>query len=89
MKRTGKKVSVIVPVYDCEKYLDGCIRSILAQTYDNLEVLLIDDGATDDTQKKRGENRFIHIFALRALLFPVRLRPRGGGGRGYGPGRVL
>ena len=61
MKRTGKKVSVIVPVYDCEKYLDGCIRSILAQTYDNLEVLLIDDGATDDSgtvcERYQGDER--------------------------------
>lgn len=40
-------VSVIVPVYNVEKYLDECVRSIMNQTYQNLEILLIDDGSTD------------------------------------------
>lgn len=40
-------VSVIVPVYKTEKYLRKCVDSILAQTYSNLEILLIDDGSPD------------------------------------------
>lgn len=40
-------VSVIVPVYNVEKYLKECIESIINQTYDNIEILLIDDGSTD------------------------------------------
>lgn len=40
-------VSIIVPIYNCEKYLDRCIRSILGQTFTNIEVLLINDGSTD------------------------------------------
>lgn len=40
-------ISVIVPVYNIEKYLPLCINSIMEQTYKNLEVLLIDDGSTD------------------------------------------
>ena len=40
-------ISVIVPVYRVEKYLDHCIRSITEQTYSNLEILLVDDGSTD------------------------------------------
>lgn len=40
-------ISVIVPVYNVEQYLTRCVESILVQTYQNLEVILVDDGATD------------------------------------------
>ena len=40
-------ISVIVPVYNVEPYLCRCVDSILAQTYENLEIILVDDGATD------------------------------------------
>lgn len=43
-----EKISVIVPVYMVEKHLDKCIESIVNQTYKNLEILLIDDGSTDN-----------------------------------------
>ncbi|MDD2972504.1 MAG: glycosyltransferase [Lachnospiraceae bacterium] len=43
------KISVIVPVYNSEKYLERCVDSILAQTYDNLEIILVDDGSTDSS----------------------------------------
>lgn len=44
-------ISVIVPVYNVDKYLPKCIDSILAQTYKNFELLLIDDGSTDNSGK--------------------------------------
>ena len=44
-----EKVSVIVPVYNREKRLDICIGSLLAQTYKNLEIILINDGSTDSS----------------------------------------
>ena len=44
-------VSVIVPVYNVEKYLDTCINSLLNQSYNNLEIILIDDGSSDDSGK--------------------------------------
>lgn len=44
-------ISVIVPVYNVEKYLDECIRSIVSQTCSDLEIVLVDDGSTDKSGK--------------------------------------
>ena len=40
-------ISVIVPIYNSEKYLDKCINSIRNQTYKNIEIILINDGSSD------------------------------------------
>lgn len=44
-----KKVSVIVPVYNVESYLEECINSLMSQDYYNLEIILIDDASTDNS----------------------------------------
>lgn len=44
-------ISVIVPVYNVEKYLDNCIESIINQTYSDLEIILVDDGSSDNSSK--------------------------------------
>lgn len=45
------KLSVIVPVYNTENYLDKCLKSILNQSYQNIEVIIINDGSTDNSEE--------------------------------------
>ena len=46
------KISIIVPIYNCNDYLDKCIYSLIHQTYQNIEIILIDDGSTDNSLEK-------------------------------------
>jgi glycosyltransferase involved in cell wall biosynthesis len=45
------KISVIVPVYNVENYLEKCLNSLVNQTLQEIEILVINDGSTDDSQK--------------------------------------
>ena len=42
-------ITIVIPVYNLGKYIRNCLDSVCAQTYKNLEILLIDDGSTDNT----------------------------------------
>lgn len=45
---SSPKISIIIPIYGVERYLNRCIDSVLNQTYYNLEVILVDDGSPDN-----------------------------------------
>lgn len=51
-KMSPSKVSVIVPVYNSEKFINACIDSLLEQTYSEIEVIVVDDGSIDSTSEK-------------------------------------
>lgn len=62
----NKLVSVIIPVYNSEKYLERCLQSILNSTYSNLEVILVDDGSIDDSGNicdlySKRDSRFVVV----------------------------
>lgn len=65
-------ISVIVPVYNVEAYLDRCVHSILEQTYQNLEIILIDDGSTDSSPAK------CDAYAAKDSRIKVLHKPNGG-----------
>lgn len=72
-------ISVIVPIYNVEKYLDRCVDSIINQTYKNLEIILVDDGSPDncpqmcdDYAKKIVELR-LYIKKMVDFLMPEML----------------
>ena len=72
-------VSVVVPVYNLEKYIENCLKSIVAQTYKNLEILCIDDGSTDgsaDIIKSMAENdlRIKYVYQENAGVSAARNR---------------
>ena len=69
MSRTEEEkplISVIVPVFNGQDYLEKCIESIEKQTYKNLEIIIINDGSTDDTAavcvKLRENYENIHVI---------------------------
>ena len=64
---TQSQISIIVPVYNSEKYLDACIDSILSQSFRDFELILVDDGSRDssphicdDYVQKDGRVKVIH-----------------------------
>ncbi len=51
MSKYNELVSIIVPIFNAERYIGNCLDSILSQNYKNIEVLLINDGSTDNSKK--------------------------------------
>ena len=62
-----EKISVIIPAYNCEKYIEECVNSVICQTFKALEVIIIDNGSTDGTSKickdiLQKDNRVRYIY---------------------------
>ena len=62
MNITFPKISIVVPVYNVEAYVSKCIESIMHQDYENIEIIVVDDGSTDSSSKiceqyARSDNR--------------------------------
>lgn len=65
-------VSILVPVYNVEKYIERCVRSLFEQTYENLEYVFVDDGSTDDSiaiitkvvSEYPNRESHVHIFSF-------------------------
>ena len=75
-----EKISVIVPVYMSEAYLEKCLDSILQQTYQNLEVILINDGSTDGSaaicQRYKNQDARVKVYhSQMEELLPVAIVP--------------
>src|SRR5205085_2446307 len=66
------RVSVVVPIYNVEHYLEECLESLAAQTFQDLEVVMVDDGSTD------GSAAIAEAFAARDPRFKLMTRPNGG-----------
>lgn len=58
------KISIIIPIYNAEKYLEKCLDSIKSQLLDGLQVILVNDGSTDNSEKIIDSyiNKYPHLF---------------------------
>ena len=63
----NEKISVIVPIYKVEQVLKRCVDSILSQTYENLEIILVDDGSPDQCPAICGSRR-LYTPCLKGML---------------------
>lgn len=80
MNNNTPLISVIVPIYNVERYLEQCLSSLEAQTLRNIEVLCIDDGSTDSSP------RIVDEFAARDERFVAVHKENGGYGKGINTG---
>ena len=78
-KETQPLVSIIIPLYNQERYFDACIRSVCNQTYKNLEIIVVNDGSTDGSHEiaqkwASKDNRIKYLSGKNAGLIVARLK---------------
>ncbi len=64
MNKCSAKVSIIVPAYNAEDYIDRCLGSLVSQTYSNIEIIVVDDGSKDNTRNIVHANNDPRIILL-------------------------
>ena len=65
--KNNEKVSIVIPVFNGEKYIENCINSLIIQTYKDIEIIIVDDGSIDNTgnivkKMVNLDNRIIYIY---------------------------
>lgn len=60
-------ITVIVPIYNAEKYLRQCLDSLLTQTYQNIEVIMVDDGSPDNCGAICGE--YANVYSNNKVIY--------------------
>ena len=63
----NKKVSIIIPVYNTEKYLEKCLDSIINQEYRNLEIIIVNDGSTDNSMAIMSQVIISHLLIVMTM----------------------
>ena len=69
-------VSIIIPAYNCQEFIGQCLDSILAQTYQSIEIIIVNDGSTDNTLQVL--NKYVDNHSKLIKVYSV---PNGGQGR--------
>ena len=68
-------ISILIPAYNHEKFVEGCVRSVLEQDWPNVELLVVDDGSTDNTEE-------LFERLVREADFPIQYKKKENGGKG-------
>ena len=66
------KISVIVPVFNIESYIKRCVDSILSQTYPNIEIIIVDDGSTDNSGRIIDDIASTNSYIRKTAVLQVR-----------------
>lgn len=64
--KTNETIDVLIPAYNCEKYIEKCLSSLLCQTYKNINIIIANDGSTDGTTKilRKFKDKYNNIFTF-------------------------
>ena len=68
-----KLISVIIPAYNTEEFIDKCLQSVVKQTYRNMQIIVVNDGSEDGTEEMINESSIINK-KIRVMERYVRLR---------------